>query len=67
MKRIGLLNMHEKEAVPLEINRSNRNILSTLGIKPFCKHLVDNGLRGDKQGGFIINEDAFSCTRVECH
>lgn len=36
--RIDLLNMYEKEAVLLEINRSNRNIFSTLRKKPFCKH-----------------------------
>ena len=30
MKRIDLLNMYEKEAVLPEINRSNRNIHSTL-------------------------------------
>lgn len=35
MRRIDLLNMYEREAVPQEINRSNRNMLSTLRNIPF--------------------------------
>lgn len=47
MKRIDPLNINEKEAVLPEINRSNRNTYTfNPEKKPFCMHLVDNGLQG---------------------
>ena len=55
-KRIDLLNMFEKEAVLLEINRSNRNMFSTLRKKAVLYAVGRERSVGD--------EHPFSCTQV---